>query len=153
MALTINLRSQKSLRPLEKSRFCAQRPFWILEMAPFSRFSRVDFIMSSHIYSTGTWIVNRLVLGFLVVAWFGSSPVPPPPLPSESSTSDTQEDWKWEINLLTRGGEAEEGPESYDGEEAWCFILINTFCCGVRPPPPPPQARIHIHGYYGWQLI
>ncbi len=33
-----HLKSQKSLRPLEKSRFCAQGPFRTLEMAPFSYF-------------------------------------------------------------------------------------------------------------------
>ncbi len=33
-----HLRGQKSLRPLEKSRFFAQGPFRILEMAPFSDF-------------------------------------------------------------------------------------------------------------------
>ncbi len=48
-----HLQGQKSLRPLEKSRFFAQGPFRILEMAHLVIFSRVDFIRSLHIYSTG----------------------------------------------------------------------------------------------------
>ncbi len=47
-------RGQKSLRPLEKSWFCAQGPFRIIEMAPFSDFQG----LFRHIYSTGTYIVE-----------------------------------------------------------------------------------------------
>jgi hypothetical protein len=54
----VTLKGSKKSRALEKSRFCAKRPFRILEMAPFSDFQWLITIMARLIYSTVTLLVN-----------------------------------------------------------------------------------------------